>query len=82
MNAQPALLSVRDLRIVFDGRRSPLTALDGVHERIRDGLPKSRDSAALRCPEVLLDEELHLVRSRRCHCAHWACPLAVTRRGV
>jgi peptide/nickel transport system ATP-binding protein len=37
VNAQPALLSVRDLRIVFDGRRSPLTALDGVSFEIAPG---------------------------------------------
>ena len=37
MNAEPALLSVRDLRIVFDGRRGPLTALDGVSFEIAPG---------------------------------------------
>ena len=37
MNAQPALLSVHDLRIVFDGRRGPLTALDGISFEIAPG---------------------------------------------
>jgi len=39
MNAlsPPALLSVRDLRIVFDGRRGPLAALDGVSFDIAPG---------------------------------------------
>ena len=34
---RPALLSVRDLRIVFDGRNGPLTALDGVSFEIAPG---------------------------------------------
>jgi peptide/nickel transport system ATP-binding protein len=33
----PPLLSVRDLHIVFDGRRGPLTALDGVSFEIAQG---------------------------------------------
>ena len=32
-----ALLSIRDLRVVFDGRRGPLTALDGVSFDIAAG---------------------------------------------
>lgn len=31
------LLAVRDLRVVFDGRRGPLTALDGVSIDIAAG---------------------------------------------
>jgi peptide/nickel transport system ATP-binding protein len=37
VNAQPALLSVRDLRIVFDGRRGTLRALDKVSFDIARG---------------------------------------------
>jgi peptide/nickel transport system ATP-binding protein len=37
VNAGEALLSVVDLRIVFDGRRGPLTALDGVSFEIAPG---------------------------------------------
>ncbi len=36
MSGRP-LLSVRDLRVVFDGRRGPLTALDGVSLDIAAG---------------------------------------------
>jgi peptide/nickel transport system ATP-binding protein len=37
MMASAALLSIRDLRVVFDGRRGPLTALDGVSFNIAPG---------------------------------------------
>jgi peptide/nickel transport system ATP-binding protein len=37
MEAPAPLLSVRDLRVVFDGRRGPLTALDGVSLDIAPG---------------------------------------------
>lgn len=36
-SAAAPLLSVRDLRIVFDGRHGPLTALDGVSFDIAPG---------------------------------------------
>lgn len=37
MMASAALLSIRDLRVVFDGRHGPLTALDGVSFDIAPG---------------------------------------------